>query len=831
MARIKIDYGIDLGTTNSAICRMEQGEPVIKKTDTQKDTLPSCVSFTKKKLVRTGDGAKNDLIASARRATKKWEYDNNNTFIEFKRAMGCDDKYYSSYMEDYYTPEQLSSEILKTLRSYITDEEFKSVVITVPAKFTLNQKDATMRAAKSAGFEYCELLQEPIAASMAYGIKSDSKNGYWLVFDFGGGTFDAALLKIEDGIMQVFDTEGDNYLGGKNLDYAIVDEIIIPYLQDNYEISGILADTTKKMVLREAMKTYAENAKIALSFKEKESIETLVDELGTDDDGEEIELFMDITRDMVDPVLAPYFKKAINITLDLLSRNGLSGEQIDSLILVGGPTYTPVLRKMLSEQITNKIDTSIDPMTAVACGAALYASTIENSYKEEVKKDTIDITLKYESTSVEAEEFVVIKLNSNSHSANFSKLWAEFVRSDKSWSSGRFELNSIGDVISCQLRENKSNNFIILVYDECGNSLDVFPNNFTIIQGSKVGNAVLPYNIGVETWNESKGYAAMKAIKGLEKNQSIPAIGVINGLKTTKDIRPGISMDVIKIPIYQAENGFEGLPAICYEYIYEAVVTGENIPQLVPAGSDVDITIKIDRSETVTMEIYIPIINHTEEIIVPKDTVQENVSTEYLENEIKKAEDRIKKLKDEGEEIDDVEVSIDIVKSELRNGDQRKQVLQHLKEQLRLLSQKDSFSEWLRLERKLKADFSMLKTDNEKYGNSQTTKAVEEIEKMYHHVMQKKSIIDAKMLLNRMFELNYKIAKVEYYISWLSDWARRFDEIKWKDTLRAKQLVDRGMEIVISSPSEEKLSPIVSGLIKLLPKSDVPNGAEGLLEG
>ena len=97
--------------------------------------------------------------------------------------------------------------------------------------------------------------------------------------------------------------------------------------------------------------------------------------------------------------------------------------------------------------------------------------------------------------------------------------------------------------------------------------------------------------------------------------------------------------------------------------------------------------------------------------------------------------------------------------------------------------------------------------------------------------MQKKSIIDAKMLLNRMFELNYKIAKVEYYISWLSDWTRRFDEIKWKDSLRAKQLVDRGMEIVISSPSEEKLSPIVGGLIKLLPKSDVPNGAEGLLEG
>ena len=102
------------------------------------------------------------------------------------------------------------------------------MVITVPAKFTVGQKTATMEAAKMAGFTKCELLQEPIAAAMAYGLAPDSKDGIWMGFDFGGGTFDAALLKVEDGIMQVFDTEGDNYLGGKNLDYAIVDNIIIP---------------------------------------------------------------------------------------------------------------------------------------------------------------------------------------------------------------------------------------------------------------------------------------------------------------------------------------------------------------------------------------------------------------------------------------------------------------------------------------------------------------------------------------------------------------------------------------------------------------------------
>ena len=134
-------------------------------------------------------------------------------------------------MEKEYSSEELSAEVLKALKSYITDENIKSVVVTVPAKFTVNQKDATLRAAKLAGFEHCELLQEPIAASMAYGLDAKSKDGYWLVFDFGGGTFDAALLKVEEGIMKVIDTEGDNYFGGKNLDYAIVEEIMIPHIR------------------------------------------------------------------------------------------------------------------------------------------------------------------------------------------------------------------------------------------------------------------------------------------------------------------------------------------------------------------------------------------------------------------------------------------------------------------------------------------------------------------------------------------------------------------------------------------------------------------------
>ena len=189
MTRIKIDYGIDLGTTNSAICRMEKGEAVVIKTDVLKDTMPSCVSFTKRKSVKAGDSAFNDMKSDKRRASKAGKKGVSNAYVEFKRTMATDTRYHSSFMERDYTSEELSAEVLKTLKSFVTDENFSSVVITVPAKFTVNQKTATMEAAKLAGFNRCELLQEPIAAAMAYGLTADSKNGIWMVFDFGGGTF------------------------------------------------------------------------------------------------------------------------------------------------------------------------------------------------------------------------------------------------------------------------------------------------------------------------------------------------------------------------------------------------------------------------------------------------------------------------------------------------------------------------------------------------------------------------------------------------------------------------------------------------------------------
>lgn len=171
MERNKIDYGIDLGTTNSAICRMEKGVPVIQKTDTQADIMPSCVNINKKGAFKIGQTAYNAMQSDKRRATKGWKY-TSNSYIEFKRAMGTDQTYESTYLGRNLKAEELSAEVLKALKSFVLDEKVNNAVITVPAKFTLLQKTATLEAAKLAGFEHCELLQEPIAASMAFGLST-----------------------------------------------------------------------------------------------------------------------------------------------------------------------------------------------------------------------------------------------------------------------------------------------------------------------------------------------------------------------------------------------------------------------------------------------------------------------------------------------------------------------------------------------------------------------------------------------------------------------------------------------------------------------------------
>jgi molecular chaperone DnaK len=838
MARVKIDYGIDLGTTNSAISRMENGKAKIKQTNKQRDTMASCVAYNKKGVL-VGDPAYSAYRSEKENALSRKV--DNNAFIEFKRTMGTNKTYKSNHLGKDLSSEELSAEILKTLKSFITDDNFSSIVITIPAAFKINQIDATRRAGKLAGFDHIEVLQEPVAASMAYGLDSGKKDGFWLVFDFGGGTFDSALLKVEEGIMQVIDTEGDNHLGGKNLDFAIVDEIILPHIQENYNIDNILSNDDTNNNYREALKAFAEELKNELSFKDSYNLYK-EDRCGIDDDGEEIEIDVTITQSDIERVLAPVFQKAIDVSQNLLKRNNLKGNSLDALILVGGPTLSPIVRGMLEKQIC-KPDTSANPMTVVATGAALYASTVDVS--EEVREQTrdtakIQLEIAHESSTVEMEEYVPIKILADKTDGEIpEKVFAEITRGDKAWSSGKVEINTTGDVVEIQLLEGKTNVFDVVLYDDKGNILESEPSSFNIIQGSKIGSATLPYNVGIEIKQKATGKIVFQTIKGTEKNQSLPAIGTRNGLKTQKQIRPGMESDFIKIPIYQGEHNSDGTRAIYNEHVYDIIISGNDLPALLPANSDVDLTINLDKSQTMSIQAFFPYLDHTSEIEIPTDNVQ-SVETNWLSNEIRKAKGSITELKQDDNHSDDVKLNkvekeIEQIEKSFENNkndvDGKQEVLTNLRKSLKTIDELNSTTEWPKLEEEIKEEFYQLEKANTDLGNEKSTEMVNQLRNQVEEVIETKDVKLGNVLLEEINSLFFELTFIYQIIGMIRNFDNNFSTFHWKDSSRARQLINNGLGKITQNPDVEDLRQIVVSLYDLLPDDERPSGDDSVLVG
>lgn len=835
MARTKIDYGIDLGTTNSAISRMDNGEVRIIKAGGNDDTMPSCIAYNKKGML----AGKKAFAAYRSEQEERLSKDiMPNAFIEFKRTMGTDKRYYSSNAGTEFSSEELSSEVLKTLKSFVTDDSVNAVVITIPAAFKNNQKEATREAGKLAGFDHIELLQEPVAAAMAYGVNSKNKNGFWLVFDFGGGTFDAALLKVEEGIIKVIDTEGDNYLGGKNLDLAVVDQILLPHIQQNYTIDSVLANESSRTQYREALKAYAEEAKNELSFKQTYDLYK-EDRCGIDDNGEEIEIDLTITQEEMQKVLSPIFQRAIDISLKLLQRNNLNGRDLSSLILVGGPTFSPILRGMLEKQIC-KPDTSVDPMTVVSRGAALYASTIELS--ETVKEQTrdrskIQLEIGHEASTVELNEYVTLKiLKDKTEGVIPTEVYAEVTRSDKAWSSGKVLINEIGEVIETQLIEGKTNAFEVILYDERGNLLESEPKSFTIIQGSKIGNATLAYNFGIEIKKRDTNKIVFETVKGLEKNKSIPTVGIRNGLKTQKQIRPGMNDDFIRIPLYEGGEGAENTRALYNDHIADIRISGADLPSLLPENSDVDLTISIDRSEKITVTAYFPYLDFSHEVVVESKTT--SIDTYFLENELRKALGSIEELEDNGnnsEKLAATKRAILTLEEELENNpndtDTKLKVLDKLREQLKVLDEIEGATAWPTLEAELKDEFYRLEKAQKELGNDQTAKAVDELRRQLDEVLRAKDEKLGHTLLEEIEGLFVQLTLIYQLIGFVKQHNDNFGYYNWRNPQQARQILNEGMQIIASNPTVERLHPIVRRIFDLLPDNQRPSGDDSVLVG
>lgn len=829
MTRTKIDYGIDLGTTNSSIARMQNGASVIIKNEFQMDTTPSCVHFNTKGTIQVGQKAYNTLGKERIKAFTQNDPSLINAFEEFKRKIGYDENIECKNTGNSLTPEELSSEVLKKLKSCVRDEEVNAVVITVPAKFQGYQKDATKKAAELAGFQHCILLQEPIAASMAYGLEADSIDGLWIVFDFGGGTFDAALMKADEGIMRVVDTEGDNHLGGKNIDYAIVDDIIIPYLQKEYSIEKTLSDEERKKLLRNSVKRSAEEIKITLSSNNKVDIAP-EEPVGEDDEGNEMELDLSVARQEYDAVVKPIFQRAIDKTKQLLSNNNLSGSDLTAVLMVGGPTFSETLRDMVKEQITSKVNVSIDPMTAVAQGAALFASTRdipEGIVK--IDKAKIQLTLRYPETTVETEENVGIRVNRDKTEGEMpDTLFVEITRQDKGWSSGKTEIKDDAEVLPIVLASGKPNGFQLVITDDKGTVYPAEPDSFSIIHGFTAAKATLPFDLCIEAYELSKGKQHLIDFEGLEKNHSLPAKGT-QSFHTQKDIRPGNDNDKIIIPVYYGEGG---TTAIHNNWRGKVEITGKKLPAFLPKGSEVELTLEVDESELIKVSASFPYLDDESIDVTLPEYKMSTPEKGDLEKELQKVSRSLQNTENELPDLDPAKVrqcrnNLNELDSLLAKGggdsDTRNMVLERMREVSIEIDKLRDAGQTPKIMQELTGVLEHLKENDERFGNEKTHKMVKQLSEQAKTVIQKQDAAMAKDLISQIGGLAFAIVDnadigPALEISMIKGFDDEFDMHEWKDRARARQLIEDAKNIINANrATKNNLKPIVVELYSILP--------------
>lgn len=827
----KINRGIDLGTTNSAIAVMENGVPVIKKSSTQKDTTPSVVSINRKGIIHTGDTAANELASQALRSTKTWSGRGASTdvFKEFKRTMGSVEVYHSKNLKKDFTSQELSAEIIKALAVNAEANDGGCIVISVPAKFDATQKTATVEAAHMAGFQYVELIQEPIAAAIAFGVTTGHKDGFWLVFDLGGGTFDAALLSVDNGVQQVVDTEGDSFLGGKDIDYAIVDKILLPYVEIHYNVSKIEASDKKKAMLREALKVFAETAKVALSSAPSAEILSDLGDLGTDDDGNEIELDLTITREMAYPIMEPFFKRAISISQQLLQRNHIEGDQLSKVILVGGPTYCPYLRQMLRNELSPNVDTSVDPMTAVAKGATLYAATrdIPDEIMTLADNDAVELELHYDTMAASDTTYIAIKVKGSDIPTD--GLYAEVIRNDGAWRSGKKAYEKCGIVMELALNMGAANNFTVCFLDSAGRNIKVSPDNFTILQGIQVSAAPLPYHIGFAIWDNEANRQAYIPFIGLEKGKTLPAIGVAHGRKTTMKLIPRNENTVLKIPVYQATTYTAHSPASLYEYIADVIITGNDVECEVAAGTDVEIQVNTDNSEMMTFTVSIPSLDI--EIVKKLDTsprFNDDTADHLISEYTATAHSIIRMLESSGIAADTYKTRLHDLKH-AKGTVEKKAVVEQYRELLYDLFKLECETAWERTIKDVDMEMKGLKLLDMRHGDEMTHRAFRFLEQYIDSAKRNRDVAAAKNILIEIRLMKLDLSwntRIPATIRWYD---ANFDNIEWSYPEIARERIDKALKLLEKNFSKTEIKEACNRIASLRAYTSEIREAEGLL--
>src|SRR5215831_85466 len=370
--------GIDLGTTNSAAAVMEAGRPtVIPSAEGQTAAgkmFPSVVAFTKDGQLVVGEAAKRQAATNS-----------EGTIFEVKRKMGTNEKLTIFGKE--YTPQQISAFILQKIK---TDAEtflgrpVKKAVITVPAHFNDNQRQATKDAGEIAGLQVERIINEPTAACLAFGLDKADKEMKIMVFSFGGGTHDVTLMEFGGGVFQVLSTSGDTQTGGTDIDNAIVEHLLIEFQRQ----TGINLRNDQAAMTR--LKEAAEKAKIELSTLLTTDVDLPF--IGSDSSGPK-HLHVTLTRAKLEDLAGPIVRRVETPIRRTLQDGKLEPNQVDRVILIGGQTRMPMVRKFVEDLVGKQAERGVDPMECVAVGAAIQGAVLAGEVKDILLLDVTPLSL------------------------------------------------------------------------------------------------------------------------------------------------------------------------------------------------------------------------------------------------------------------------------------------------------------------------------------------------------------------------------------------------------------------------------------------------------
>jgi molecular chaperone DnaK len=812
-----INIGIDLGTTNSAIAKFIKGDVTVfnNPLDYGRSTLPSVVYYKKDRIV-VGNKAKEFL-----------ERDPKNVVGLFKRKMGTSEGFKIDSINETKTPIELSAQVLKELKTFVTSSEpLESVVLTIPASFDLIQSNATKEAGYQAGFKQVVLLQEPIAASLAYANMKKSNeltDGQWLVYDLGGGTFDVALVRIKDGEMKVIDHEGDNFLGGSDFDRLIVEKLVIPKMSKEYSFNN-LEDEMKSASGKYNAKFFsllnqAEEAKIRLSAVS--SAEIIVERM-KDDDGTEVDMEITITKSEFNELIKESIDDTIDMIKTILTRNSLTAKDIQFNLLVGGSTFIPYVRQRVEETLQIPINCEIDPTTAVAIGAAYYAATKpkEISKANSAKKKTqITIKASYQKSSKETDELFAARVSGNIEGLSF-----KIVREDGGFDSG---LKKLSERINedLPLVENAYNFFTLTVYDNENNVIETGFEPIGINSGFGISGQPLPEDICLEIDDyDNPGHTRLHLV--FQRNTVLPTKRTLT-FPINKSIIKGNESDRLWINVYEGPQ--TSLPE-ANKPVGIIEITGKQISRDISKGSDVEITITMSESRDLTVSAYLNMSDQDfKNVFNPKvrDTnitlLKGQVSdmAEKLEKEIELATEKedyetagaLSKVKKEMEEVSNDVANLnddDVTDKRYQLEDKKRKIAQEID-----IATKDK-----RIQAAI-SQYNETKSECEKMineaGNDHERKSYNDIVSQEDAFMSTNSPIKIQ---EKSDELHSIISKIQWrtpdFLTNIFNWVKG-EQSKMNDQSQAKSLVDAG-KFAIESENWDRLKEINYDLLDLLPR-------------